>query len=54
MFARTQARQAYALWLVPLAAVPFGVLHSHPGLGEDPGVAANTHLESQYPDQTLG
>ena len=54
MFARTQAWQAYALWLVPLAAGPFGVLYSHPGLDEDPGVAANTHLESPYSDQTLG
>jgi hypothetical protein len=54
LIARAQARQAYPLWLVPLAAGPFGVLYSHPGLDEDPGVAANTHLESLYSDQTLG
>jgi hypothetical protein len=44
----------WQLLVSPQAVGPFGVLRSHPGLDEDPGVATNTHLESPYPDQSLG
>jgi hypothetical protein len=31
----------------------FSALQGHPGLDEDLGVAANAHLESQYPDPRI-